>query len=119
MTIWQTLGHRALGLTLITAASALLLISDRAGLLEGRDYTLSRRNAQGDMATVSALVDAAISERAELLVTFSTPTLRMRRARNVPVVITYVSSPHADGAGTSDTDHLPNVTGDYMRAAYV
>lgn len=91
-----------------------------SGLVEGRDYTLSRRNAQGDMATVSALVDAAISERSDLLVTFSTPTLQaaMQRARDVPVVFTYVSSPHAAGAGISDTDHLPNITGVYMRPAY-
>jgi ABC-type uncharacterized transport system substrate-binding protein len=91
-----------------------------SGLVEGRDYTLSRRNAQGDMATVSALVDAAISERADLLVTFSTPTLQaaMQRARNVPIVFTYVSSPHAAGAGKSDDEHVPNVTGVYMRPAY-
>jgi ABC-type uncharacterized transport system substrate-binding protein len=81
---------------------------------------LSRRNAQGDMATVSALVDAAISERADLLVTFSTPTLQaaMQRARNVPIVFTYVSSPLAAGAGKSDDEHVPNVTGVYMRPAY-
>jgi ABC-type uncharacterized transport system substrate-binding protein len=91
-----------------------------SGLVEGRDYTLTRRNAQGDMATVSALVDAAVSERSDLLVTFSTPTLQaaMQRARNVPVVFTYVSSPHAAGAGKSDDEHLPNITGVYMRPAY-
>ena len=35
-----------------------------AGLVEGRDYTTTVRNAQGDMATVSALIDAALSEHA-------------------------------------------------------
>lgn len=91
-----------------------------SGLLEDRDYVLSRRNAQGDMATVSALIDAAVSERADMLITFSTPTLQaaLQRARNIPIVFTYVSSPHAAGAGTSDTDHLPNVTGVYMLPAY-
>jgi len=91
-----------------------------SGLVEGRDYVITMRNAQGDMATVSTLVDAALSERADLLVTFSTPTLQaaLARARHVPIVFTYVSSPHAAGAGKSDTDHLPNVTGVYMAPAY-
>ena len=54
-----------------------------SGLVEGRDYVITIRNAQGDMATVSALVDAALGERADLLVTFSTPTLQaaLQRAR--------------------------------------
>jgi len=91
-----------------------------SGLVEGRDYVLTRRNAQGDMATVSALVDASVTERADLLVTFSTPTLQaaLQRARSIPIVFTYVSSPHIAGAGRSDTDHLPNVTGVYMLPAY-
>lgn len=91
-----------------------------SGLVEGRDYTITIRNAQGDMATVSTLVDAALGERADLLVTFSTPTLQaaLQRARHVPIVFTYVSSPQAAGAGKTDTDHLPNVTGVYMLPAY-
>ncbi len=47
-----------------------------SGLVEGRDYVITVRNAQGDMATVSTLIDAALGERADLLVTFSTPTLQ-------------------------------------------
>jgi ABC-type uncharacterized transport system substrate-binding protein len=90
-----------------------------SGLVEGRDYVITIRNAQGDMATVSTLVDAALGERADLLVTFSTPTLQaaLQRARHVPIVFTYVSSPQAAGAG-EDTKHLPNVTGVYMAPAY-
>jgi ABC-type uncharacterized transport system substrate-binding protein len=91
-----------------------------AGLVEGRDYQLLVRNAQGDMATVSALIDAAISDNADLLLTFSTPTLQaaMQRAGKVPVVFTYVASALAAGAGKSDTDHLPNVTGVYLQAPF-
>ena len=47
-----------------------------SGLVEGRDYVTTVRNAQGDMATVSTLIDAALGERADLLMTFSTPTLQ-------------------------------------------
>lgn len=91
-----------------------------AGLVEGRDYEVKVQNAQGDMATVNSLVDAAITEGADLLITLSTPTLQaaLRRARNEPIVFTYLASAIAAGAGRSDTDHLPNVTGVYMVGAY-
>jgi ABC-type uncharacterized transport system substrate-binding protein len=91
-----------------------------SGLVEGRDYTISVRNAQGDMATVTALIDAAVVERADLIVTFSTPTLQaaLGRAGRVPVVFTYVANPAAAGAGTDDTNHPPNVTGVYLMPDY-
>lgn len=84
-----------------------------AGLVNGRDYEVKILNAQGDMATVSALIDAAVTGGADLLVTFSTPTLQaaLRRAQNVPVVFNYVASGLKAGAGKSNTDHAPNVTG--------
>src|SRR5438876_350682 len=54
-----------------------------SGLVEGHDYVLSVRNAQGDMATLNSLVDAALTEGADLLVPISTPTLQaaMQKAR--------------------------------------
>ncbi|HWR15419.1 MAG TPA: ABC transporter substrate-binding protein [Terriglobales bacterium] len=92
-----------------------------SGLTEGRDYEARVVNAQGDMATVSALVDAAVNDHADLLVTFSTPTLQaaIRRApSSTPIVFTYVASAVAAGAGRSEKDHLPNVTGVSTGAAY-
>jgi ABC-type uncharacterized transport system substrate-binding protein len=84
-----------------------------SGLVKGRDFDVKILNAQGDMATVSALIDAAVTGNADLLVTFSTPTLQaaLRRAQNVPVVYNYVASGLKAGAGKSNTDHAPNVTG--------
>jgi ABC-type uncharacterized transport system substrate-binding protein len=89
------------------------------GLIEGRDYQIKTLNAQGDMATVSALIDAAITDNADLLVTFSTPTLQaaIRRAQSTPVVFAYVSNGLIAGAGKSETDHLPNLTGVNISAA--
>ena len=91
-----------------------------AGLKEGRDYVVDVRNAQGDMATVNSLVDAAITEGADLLITLSTPTLQaaLKRAAGKPIVFTYLANAVAAGAGRSDEDHLPNVTGVYNTAAY-
>jgi ABC-type uncharacterized transport system substrate-binding protein len=84
-----------------------------SGLVNGRDYEVQILNAQGDMATVSALIDAAVTRGADILITFSTPTLQaaLRRAQNVPVVFNYVANGIKAGAGKSNTDHAPNVTG--------
>lgn len=84
-----------------------------SGLEAGRDYEVKILNAQGDMATVSALIDSAVTSGADLLITFSTPTLQaaLRRAQNVPVVFNYVADGLKAGAGKSNTDHAPNVTG--------
>jgi ABC-type uncharacterized transport system substrate-binding protein len=84
-----------------------------SGLEDGRDYEVKILNAQGDMATVSALIDAAVTGGADMLITFSTPTLQaaLRRAQNVPVVYNYVANGLKAGAGKSNTDHAPNVTG--------
>ena len=60
------------------------------------------------------------SARSDLLITFSTPTLQaaLQRAKRLPIVFNQVADPIAAGAGTSDTAHLPNVTGVYFIGAY-
>ena len=47
-----------------------------SGLEDGRDFEVEILNAQGDMATVSALIDTAVTGGADMLITFSTPTLQ-------------------------------------------
>jgi ABC-type uncharacterized transport system substrate-binding protein len=91
-----------------------------SGLVEGRDYEKTIRNAQGDMATLPGLVDAALGDNADLIITFSTPTLQaaLQRVKKQPIVFNYVADPFAAGAGKSDADHLPNVTGVYLLGAY-
>jgi putative tryptophan/tyrosine transport system substrate-binding protein len=91
-----------------------------ANLQEGRDYDLKILNAQGDMPTVSGLIDAAVSDGSDLLITMSTPTLQaaIKRAGKTPIVFTYVADAIAAGAAKSDTDHLPNLTGVYFQAAF-
>jgi ABC-type uncharacterized transport system substrate-binding protein len=95
------------------AAAGVMSGFRESGLREGRDFEVKTLNAQGDMATVSALIDAAITGGADMLVTFSTPTLQaaLRRARTLPVVYNYVASGLKAGAGKSNTDHVANVTG--------
>jgi ABC-type uncharacterized transport system substrate-binding protein len=84
-----------------------------AGLLEHRDFEVTVLNAQGDMASLGSLIDAAVSGGADMLMTWSTPTLQaaVRRSAGKPVVFTYVANAVVAGAGKSATDHLPNITG--------
>jgi ABC-type uncharacterized transport system substrate-binding protein len=92
----------------------------QAGLQTGRDFELRVRNAQGDMATLSGLVDAAANDSTDLLVVSTTPALQsaLQRARGRPVIFTLVANPVIAGAGKSDSDHLPFVTGSYIPAPH-
>lgn len=87
----------------------------KAGLVEGRDYAVKSLNAQGDMATLNGMVDAALADNADLLMTISTQALQSaaQRARGIPVVFTMVANPFAAGIGKSETDHHPDITGAY------
>jgi ABC-type uncharacterized transport system substrate-binding protein len=89
-------------------------------LVEGRDYTVKVRNAQGDMPTLSGLVDAAVSDGADLIMTLSTPTLQatVQRVKTIPIVFSFSSNPIGAGAGASYEDHLANVTGVPTVSAY-
>ena len=93
---------------------------EQAGLKLGRDYELRVRNAQGDMATLSTMMDAAVSDRVDLLFTATTPALQaaLRRVQNCPVVFSLVANPFIAGAGVNDTNHLPLVTGAYVDAPH-
>jgi putative ABC transport system substrate-binding protein len=81
----------------------------------GRDYDLQISSAQGDLATLPSLIDAAIDAKAKVIVTLQDATLQaaVQRAQAVPIVFNLLSDPFAAGAGTSDTNHLPNITGVY------
>ena len=84
-----------------------------SGLVLDRDYSLKTRSAQGDMATLGSIFDAALNEGADLFLILSTPTLQtaMKKVRDVPIVFTFVANPMIAGAGKSYTDHAPLVTG--------
>lgn len=86
-----------------------------AGLVERRDYELKTANAQGEMTALHGMVDAALADQADLLLTISTQALQsaIQRARGTPIVFTMVANPFAAGVATTDTDHFPHVTGAY------
>jgi ABC-type uncharacterized transport system substrate-binding protein len=82
---------------------------------EGQDYELKISSAQGDLATLPSLIDAAMDAQAKVIVTLQDATLQaaVQRAKGVPIVFNLLSDPFAAGAGTSDSNHLPNITGVY------
>ena len=90
------------------------------GLLAGRDYDLFISNAQGEMSLLGSLIDSALMKETDLFAVFSTVALQsaIQKVKTIPVVFTYVANPFIAGAGKSETDHLPNVTGVYTMGPY-
>ena len=85
------------------------------GMEAGRDYEFKASSAQGDLATLPNLVDAALDAKVKVIVTLQDATLQVavKRVKDTPIVFHILSDPFAAGAGTSDSVHLPNVTGVY------
>jgi ABC-type uncharacterized transport system substrate-binding protein len=91
-----------------------------AGLVDGRDFTLDYRTAQGDVATLNSIVDEMNGNDCDLIVSLTTTALQtcVRKIERKPVVFALVLDPLAAGAGRSATDHRPNVTGVYLDFPY-
>ena len=85
----------------------------RSKLVEGKDYTISYRSAQGDIASLNGIFDAVLTENADIVVPLSTPTLQsaLQKIRDRPIVFSVIANLVVAGAGKSYTDHKPNVTG--------
>ena len=85
----------------------------RLGLQEGRDYQMVHRSAHGDMAVLNGIIDAAVTEQPDLVITTATPALQVAAGKihKIPVVFTTVADGVVAGAGKSPVDHLPNITG--------
>jgi ABC-type uncharacterized transport system substrate-binding protein len=91
-----------------------------AGFKAGVDLELRIRNAQGDMATLNSILDAVAGHESDLLLVSTTPALQvaLRRAGKHSIVFSLVANPVVAGAGKSDRDHQPNVTGAYIPAPH-
>jgi ABC-type uncharacterized transport system substrate-binding protein len=98
------------------ARAGLMAGLEKSGLVIGKDFELRRHAAQGDIATLSSIIDTAITQHTNLMITSSTPALQsaLARGRGTPIVFTMVSNPVIVAAGKSDTNHLPFVTGAYL-----
>jgi ABC-type uncharacterized transport system substrate-binding protein len=84
-------------------------------LEKDRDYVFKISSAQGDLATLPGLIDAAMDAKARVIVTLQDATLQVavQRVKTTPVIFHLLSDPFAAGAGTTDSNHLANFTGVY------
>ncbi len=87
----------------------------KLGYEDGKNIVFHVENASGDMVTVNSILDKFIHDRVDVVVTISTNCTQaaIRKIQNKPIVFATVANPFIIGAGRSDTDHLPNVTGVY------
>lgn len=88
---------------------------EEGGMVEGRDFTLKVTSAQGDIAALPTLLQAAVDGKAAVIVALQDATLQVavQQVKTTPVVFHLLADPFAAGAGTSDSSHLANFTGVY------
>ncbi|MHB8110430.1 MAG: ABC transporter substrate binding protein, partial [Syntrophorhabdaceae bacterium] len=87
----------------------------RLGYIEGQNAQFFVENANGDLATVSSIADKLLREEVDVVVPISTACTQvaLNKIKDRPVVFATVANPFLLGAGKSDNDHVPNVTGVY------
>ncbi len=85
----------------------------KLGLEEGRNLAVQKLHANGEIGSISAMLQALDAGDVDVIVPMSTPVITAACAgvRRKPVVFTYCSDPIAAGVGKSFDDHLPFVTG--------
>ncbi len=90
---------------------------EKLGYEDGKNCFISLENANGDLPTVNTIIDKFHRDK-DIIVTISTPCTQaaINKIKDRPVVFATVANPFIIGAGKSDTDHLPNVTGVYGAA---
>jgi ABC-type uncharacterized transport system substrate-binding protein len=82
---------------------------------DASSFALIDRDAKGDLAAVPGLIDAALAEGADLLITLVPETTMNAVAKypKVPLVFYMNGEPILLGLGKSDTEHSPDLTGAY------
>ncbi len=87
----------------------------KLGYEDGKSARIDLQNANGDMATVNSILDKFIHDGVDIVIPISTGCTQaaINKIKDRPVVFATVANPFIIGAGKSETDHLPNVTGVY------
>ncbi|MBP7652939.1 hypothetical protein KA977_05925 [Candidatus Dependentiae bacterium] len=85
------------------------------GVIEGTDYNLKLLSAQNEITIIPTIIDSVVAEKADILLTFFPQVLyaSIKKAPDIKKVFTAIVNPFLIGAGNSDTDHIPNLTGNY------
>ena len=87
----------------------------RRGYRSGESCRLLLENGLGDIPTISGIVDKFLKEKVDIVVAIGTACAQaaINKVKDRPIVIATVANPFIIGAGTSDFEHLPNVTAVY------
>ncbi|MFH1742516.1 MAG: ABC transporter substrate binding protein [bacterium] len=87
----------------------------KIGYIHGENCTILLENANGDLPTVNTILDKFLQEDMDIIVPISTACTQatVNKVKDRPVVFATVANPFIIGAGESETEHLPNVTGVY------
>ena len=84
-----------------------------SGYVADSTITILERNAQGDIPTLSLIANEFKQRGVTHVATLATVTLQsaMKVITDRPLIFGAVANPYIIGAGTTPTDHRPNVTG--------
>lgn len=83
--------------------------------LDASSFVLVDLDARGDPAAVPGLIDKAVSQGADVLMTLLPETTMAASTKDlkIPLVFQMTGEPIAMGLGKSDSEHRPNLTGTY------
>ncbi len=87
----------------------------KLGYEDKKSAIIDLQNGNGEMATVNSILDKFVHDKTDIVVAISTGCTQaaINKIKNHPVVFATVANPFIIGAGKSDKEHLPNVTGVY------
>ncbi len=114
--------HVAIGCVQLTENGLLNMTRDsfveelkRLGYRDGENCSILLENAGGELPTVNTILDKFTRENVDVIVTISTgcTQVAINKIKDKPIVFATVANPFIIKAGSSDSVHLPNVTGVY------
>ncbi len=84
-----------------------------SGVLGDSSVRIIERNAQGDIPTLSLIMSDFVQQRVTHIATVSSIATQtaIKSISDRPIIFGAVANPYIIGAGTSPTEHRPNVTG--------
>lgn len=87
----------------------------KLGHEDGKNVQFLIENANGDISTVNSILDKFLHEQVDLVVPISNAATQaaINKIKDRPVIFATIANPFIIGAGKTDNDHLPNVTGVY------
>src|SRR5260221_2392168 len=84
-----------------------------SGFVRDKNITILERNAQGDIPTLALIMSEFLQQSVTHVATISSVATQaaLKRVTDRPIIFGAVANPYVIGAGTSPTNHRPNITG--------